>query len=257
MPADNIGQLITFSAQMDPNMRYTEFVYVRARANDTIRKIAARRGHPEMVNEILALNSDVRIKNGHFLRSATQVLKRHSVIRLPGTLKQGDTFSVHADDPRPIVKDGYATYDTIDRPGRVGLRRFKGYNPIALDIPVQFEGYANDAGAAIEADIEILERMAGRGPFAGAASGPPSVIRVSVTNNTGQVVWLVPAAYQWSANNPTAPLYRIDNITWAAGALSDDKGQRTRAKAVISVSQYTAVSTLNRSATQRARARAS
>lgn len=254
MSVDRIGQKITFATQVDPDQKYTAYVYVRARKGDTIRKIAARRGHPEMVGEILALNRHVRLKNHHYLRSATQVLPTHVLIRLPGTL-DGDVFDVLCGDERPVIKAGYAKYDTVDRPGRVGLNRFLGYDPIEMDVSVQFEGWFSDAGAQIEGDIAKLERMAGRGDYAGAAQGPPAVVRISVTDNNSDIVPLVPLNYQWSPKNPTAPLYRISNIAWGSGALSDDQGRRVRQSAVVTVKQFTPITVIKRSAAQRARAR--
>jgi hypothetical protein len=255
MPADSIGQEITFASQLDPDQRYTQYVYTRARVNDTIRKIASRLGQPEMVPTILALNADVRIRNGHKLRSATQELNHNQIIRLPGTLAQQDAFSVHCGDERPIIKDGYAVYDTVDRPGRVGLNRFKGYHPIEMDVSLQFEAFESNDGAGIEDKIARLERMAGRGDYGGAASGPPSVIRLSTTDNSGRVVPLIPPNYQWSPQNPTAPLYRISQITWGPGALSDRQGRRIRQSATITVKQYTPLTNIKRSASQRARSK--
>ena len=255
MPVDVYGQQITFAPEQDPDQHYTRYVFVRAHKGDTIRKIAARAGHPELVHEILLLNRKVKLKNGHHLRSATQVLKTNTLIRLPGTLKKGAAFSVLCGAERPIVKDGYAMYDIVERPGRVGINRFKGYNPISMDIAVQFEGFAHDDGPAIERKIAALERMAGRGDFRGAADGPPAVVRISVTDNNGNVVPLIPPNYQWSPKNPTAPLYRISGIAWDAGAQSDARGYRTRQTATVTVTQYTPLTVVKRSASQRAKAK--
>lgn len=256
MPSSTFGQLVTFASQLDPDQKYTQYVYVRAQKGDTIKKIAGRRGHPELVATILGLNKRVRLANGHYLRSATQVLKTNQLVRIPGTLSNQDSFSVLCGDERPIVKDGYALYDTVDRRGRVGLNRFLGYHPIEIDISVQFENYADgSAGASLEAQIAMLERMAGRGAYGGAADGPPAVVRVSITDNSGNIVPLIPLNYQWSPKNPAAPLYRIGAIAWGAGALSDPQGRRVRQSAVVTIKQYTPLTVVKRSATQRARAK--
>ena len=284
MPRDSIGQLITFAMQIDRNLS-NKPVVIHARQGDTVRKIAKRYNHPELVTQILALNTDVRIKNGHFLRSATQVLKTGTIIRIPGVAKPGESFTVHADDPRPIIKAGYAKYDTVNRPGRVGLNRFLYYDPIEMAIAIQFEGYEfggpevllgsgvstagsallqfgsqltgapPDPGTTIESHIALLERMAGRGDFNGAANGPPAVIRVSCTDNNGNPVWLIPSNYQWSQQNQTAPLWRISDIAWAGGDLSDLSGQRVRSKAIVTVKQYTPLTQITRSVSQRAKAK--
>ena len=255
MPHDSYGQLITFAAVYDPDLNAPKYVYVRAQKNDTIFRIAGRRGAPQLVPQILALNSDLKIRNGHKLRSATQVLKTGSLVRLPGTLAPGESFSVLCGAQRPKIMAGYAKYDTVERPGRVGINRFLGYDPIQLDIAVQWEGFTEQARIEIDQDILVLERMAGRGKYDGAAQGPPAVVQVSVTDNKHSVVPLVPFNYQWSSKNPTAPLYRISNITWEDNALSGPDGRRIRQSATISVKQYTPVTNIKRSATQRAKSK--
>jgi hypothetical protein len=266
MPSGALGQQITFAAELDPDENYSKFVIVKARRNDTVRKIAARRGHPEMAHEILLLNKGKKllpvtrshgkiVKHQPGLRSITQKLREHASLRLPGTLKRGDSFSVTAGDNRPKITGGYAKYDTVDVPGRIGLNRFDGYDPLTIDIPVQFEGYADDDGPTVEASIRKLERMAGRGTYPGAAFGPPAVVRVSVTDNTGNIVPLVPTSYQWTPRNENAPLYRITGISWDDGSLSDRTGQRVRQTATVTVTQYTPLIIHERSAARRAQSR--
>lgn len=255
MPLDpqGYGQQITFASHRDPDQKYSQYVYVYAHAGQTIAQIAANRGRPDMVKEILELNKGVKLDNKHYLRSAQSKLKANQKIRLPGTLTQLDALSVLCGENRPIVKDGYAKYDTVDRPGRVGLNRFLGYNPIEIDIDVQFEAYASGDGAGVEAAIAKLERMAGRGNYGGAADGAPSVVGVTVTDNNGKIVPLIGSNYQWSPSNPSAPLYRIATIAWKGGDFSDDEGRRTRALATITVKQYTPLTLIKRSAAQRAK----
>lgn len=264
MPLDphGFGQQITFASQRDPDQKYTQYVYVYAKANQTIAEIAAIRGRPDMVQEILKLNRGVKLSNGHYLRSAATKLRANQKIRLPGTLTQLDAFSVLCGENRPIVKDGYARYDTVDRPGRVGLNRFLGYNPIEIDVDVQFEAYSAFDGTEVERAIEKLERMAGRGSYGGAADGAPSVVGVTVTDNSGHIVPLIGLNYQWSPSNPSAPLYRIGSssgggIAWKGGDLSDDAGRRVRALATITIRQYTPLTLVKRSVAQRAKAKAS
>jgi hypothetical protein len=228
-------------------------VHVHAKTGDTIRTIAARYGRPDLWQTILQLNSRVRIENGHFLRSATQVLKPGTTIRLPGTLVPSDEFSVLCGDNRPTIADGYAMYDVVSRPGRIGVSRFLGYNPFSMPIDIQFEAFDTGDGTATETKIAALERMAGRGDYAGAAVGPPAVIRVSVTDANGDVVLLIPSNYQWTPDNPAAPLWRITDISWAGGDYSDDKGQRIRSAATVTLTQYTPLTLVKRSASQRAR----
>lgn len=273
MPTGWAGQLITFASEIDPDEKYSQYVWVKTtRRTNTIRKIAAVRGHPEWAAEILKINKgrDVlphpKRKPHHKrppvpkLRSATQRLRVPVSIRLPGTMKQGFSFSVFADDKPPHITDGYAKYQVVDVPGRVGINQFQGYNPIVIDIPIQFENYGHSLnaqgegiGTEIENDIKILERMAGRGDYPGSHYGPPAVIRVSVTDAHGNIVPLLPPNYQWSTKNQTAPLFRVSSIAWDDSPERNSNGYRVRQKAVVTVTQYTPLVFVTRSSTARAK----
>lgn len=248
-----LGQQITFASEIDPDQKYTSYVWVRARHGDTIRMIAARRGHPETARDIAALNN---------IRSITMKLKQHRLLRLPGTLVPTLSFNALAGDEPPTVKDGYAVFSTVNRPGRTGITRFDGYNPIALDVPIRFEGWGDqDDGSFIEDQIEVLERMAGRGQYHGSGSGPPAVVRVSVTDGSGRIVPLVPTTYQWTPQNPTAPLWRIAGVAWGKNswsgqsALRSPGGYRLRQDATVTIQQYTPIILAARSAAARAKQR--
>lgn len=243
MPRNSVGQLITFAVEVDGDQRYQSYIWIDLKKGDTVQKVASRRGHPEQAREIADLNG---------IRSVRSVLSRKR-LRVPGTLRQADAFHVLAGDEPPRVMDGYAKMEVIDRPGRVGLNQFTGYNPVSLEVPIQFESLVSGQGYAVEQAIELLERMAGRGHFAGAAIGPPPIIRVSVTDNGGNVVPLVPNNYQWSSQNPSAPLWRVGDIEWSSGALRNSVGNRIRQGAIVTLVQHTRTSLAVRSATQRAK----
>jgi len=283
MATDWIGQSITFAAEIDPDANYNRFIWIRAQGTkDTVKAIAARRGHPEMATDILALNKGrdvlvhpkpqrvhsnkspgkgwVGVGGGWWqkqtgpvprLSTVTQILRQNVAMMLPGIMSPGETLSVHAGNEPPIVKKGYANYDTVTVPGRVGINRFLGYDPIEMDIAVQFENYRDQVGSVIETNIQTLERFAGRGDYPGAGFGPPAVIRVSVTDNVGNIVPLLPPDYQWSAQHTQAPLFRISNIAWDQGALRNDNGYRIRQGATITIKQYTPLVFVVRSVAQR------
>jgi hypothetical protein len=177
----------------------------------------------------------------------------------------GDVVSVLADDPPPVITDGYATYDTVAIPGRRGISRFNGYDPYALNVPVQFENYADGDGRQIEQDIATIERMCGVGLYSGARVGPPSVIRVSVTDNNGNIVPLISPTYQWTRGGASDITWRITGLAWDANPIrtmnatshfgDDPGGRRVRQKAVISLTEYTPIITPVRSAAARSRHR--
>lgn len=264
--------MITFGTEVDSDSSGPAFIWIDAKA-ETYQRVASSRGHPEMAAEIAALNGS---------RSVTTQLNGKR-IRLPGKLDQSGSFNVHCADVAPTVTDGYAMFSTLSRPGRVGVSKFDGYNPIAMDLSLQFEawdgqivdvtpnmseearrtgyGLVNNVqvfqdGAYIEENIQKLERMAGRGPYKGAAQGPPAIIRISTTQN-GTPVPVLPLAYQWTPSNITAPLWRISKITWDnTDQQRDPVGRRVRQKAVVTVTEYTKVLYATRSAAARAKAKA-
>jgi hypothetical protein len=240
-----VGQLITFSIETDADQKYSDFIWVPVKKGDTVQKIAAERGNPEDARLIADLND---------IRSIRSILGRDQ-IRVPGTLRKGDVFHVLAGARKPVVTKGYAKFTTQDRPGRVGIDVFDGYDPIEMEIDVQFERAALTPGATIENDIALLERMGGRGDFAGASSGPPPTVRISTTGPGGQLVPLMPANYQWSSANPSAPTWHVlDPISWG-DSWADAHGLLHRQLATVTVRQVVKLNLLSRSATERSKAR--
>lgn len=255
MPGSRLGQLITFAVEVDEDQRYASYVWVNLKVGDTVQKVASRRGHPEDARAIADLN-DIRSTQSKLLHKPRRRNDR-TRIRVPGTLRRADVFHVLAGDTPPRIVGGYQKLEVIDRPGRTGITHFTGYDPVTMEVPIRFENVIAGEGVEIENDIELLERMAGRGAFKGAATGPAPVIRLSTTSDTGRLVPLIPRNYQWSNQNPSAPLWRIADIDWAddvpEGVLRNKSGNRIRQRAVVTVQQYTHVSFEMRSAAQRAK----
>lgn len=242
-----LGQMLTFSVEISSDETFSAYIWLRAKKGDTPRKIAGKRGHPDQGVVIAQLNK---------IRSEWTKLKPGRRIRIPGNLKQGDSFDVLPQDmSRPQITAGYATYQNVARPGQLGINQFQGYDPFAMVAPVQFEATGAKTGDSVEADITTLERMAGRGNFKGAAFGPPAVVRISVTDAYGKIVPLVSPSYQWSPQNPSAPLWRISGIDWDANPLSNDAGKRIRQLATVTLTQYTPIVLAQRSATTRSKQR--
>jgi hypothetical protein len=243
-----LGQLITFAVEIDPDVPVTKWEWVDVKKGDTVQKVASRRGHPEDAR---------RIADANGIRSVRSVFSGHGrkKIKVPG--ESNIVVRVLAGDSPPHITGGYAKLDIQDRPQRTGLTRFTGYDPVTMDIPIRFDTVAQGGqGVDIEDDIALLERMAGRGAYPGAAVGPPPIVRISTTNARGEIVPLIPANYQWSLANPGAPLWRIQNpIDWddsvPAGVLRNDAGNRIRQLATVTVQQHTNLRMLQRSVTQR------
>jgi hypothetical protein len=244
MAKETYGQTITFSTEVDPDnplANYANFVWFRVtRSQRTIKSIAAHHGHLELARAIGDLNG---------IRDLRKKLRIGERIRLPGNLAAPLLLEAYPQDMRrPILKDGYAMFDQVARYGEKSITHFQGYNALQMDVYVLFEGWGIDgAGLVIENRIKALERMAGRGPgFVGAASGPPAIVRVSVTATTDShnviVVPLIPYSYQWNASSTGRGLvWRINGIDWDDGALSTDAGNRVRATATVHLVEHTPV----------------
>jgi hypothetical protein len=235
MPTNRYGQMYTFAIEHDEDLKFKRYIWVATKVGDTVQKIASRRGHPEDARQIANLNG---------VRSVLSVLRHHPrkkgdlmKIKVPGELQSSAFFHVLAGDEPPKVTAGYQKLEVRDRPLRTGITAFTGFDPISMDIPIRFENYKGQDGTAIEDDIALLEQMAGRGIFKGAAIGPGAVIRIATTGPTGAVNGLIPPAYQYNKDNPSGPLWRIADIAWDDGALRDRNGNRIRAGAVVTVQQ--------------------
>jgi hypothetical protein len=256
-------QLISFGIEYDEDQRFEKWILIKVPKNQSVAQIAANHSHPEDAQAIAKKNGIRSInrilwkpltkrqlayyKAHPNKKKPTQKLKR---IRVPGNYRKGNYFHVLAGEEPPRVVDGYAKFSTVDRPERTGLLTFDGYDPIELEIPVRFEARGDDACQRLENDIELLERMAGRGDFKGATVGPPPIIQISVTGSSNaDLTPLLASRYQKA-------LWRVAGIDWDSGALRDEHGNRYRQLATIHVRQHVTVTLATRSATQRAKTKA-
>lgn len=277
MPREWRGQMISFAVEQDEDVELKKWIKVGVRVGDTVKKIAGRRGHPEDVRAVVKRNRTQKGKRP--VRSGRTVL-RHAASASKATRKKDRTYlwvpgswragggrtgplqlSVLAGDEPPRPTTGYAKFSTVDRPGRVGVTSFDGYDPFTLDVPIRFEAWTDQGGPQgnegrdIEDKIKLLERMAGRGDaYGGAATGPPPVIRISATDNAGNVVPLISDLFQWTPESD-APLWRVAGIEWDDGALRNPQGRRLRQTATVTLQQHTRLKLATRSASKRNRAR--
>jgi hypothetical protein len=185
-------------------------------------------------------------------------------IQFVGTLSDGagwDTrsFSVLAGEGGPTVTGGFAKWNVIDRPQRVGMTVLGGYDPISIDIPVRFDNVVqtSDQVRPIEDMISDLEWMGGRGPtfkrVGAPGQGDSPLIQIFTVDNRGNQTLLIPAQYQ------TPDLYWvIKDIQYDASPLRNEAGHRLRQDVTISLLQHVGspFSTSYDSSTVRARGRA-
>jgi alkylated DNA nucleotide flippase Atl1 len=264
-------QTMTFAIERDQDVKTSGWTRVNVKVGDTVAKIAGARGHPEEAGDIMRKNRT--LKGKRTIRSTRTILRYgprsgsvhdrqvmtndRTTLLVPKQLalpRHSAPVTVLAGDEPPKPTDGYAKFSVVDRPERVGLTRFDGYNPFLLTVPIQFENFVGGEGVDIESAIERLERMAGRGDLKGLNEGPPPIIRISSTDSQGKIVPLVSDQFQWTPES-NAPLWRISDIEWDDGALRNMAGNRIRQKATVTLQQHTRIKLQQRSASKRAKSK--
>ena len=160
---------------------------------------------------------------------------------------------VLAGDGHPTIKGGWPKIQVIDRPRRIGYTMPTGYDPLSMDIPVQFDSTValmpdymgtreyidGRLNFNVETNIQILERMAGRGnyPTNGihAGEGDPPLLQVAswmVTPSGGsRQSDLIP-------RNVQNTIWVISNIDYDDQPISNIWGSRIQQKATVSLSQW-------------------
>lgn len=133
------------------------------------------------------------------------------------------------------VAAGYASWEVLDRPRRVGLPVFQGHAPYAMTLPLLLDGFI--AQTTVEAEIARLERMARLVPGAGR----PPVVRAAGPLPRGAMTdWVVSA------------------LEWGDGVIrSPEDGRRLRQDVTVTLIQFVEADVVvERSPALRARARA-
>src|SRR4051812_47908097 len=126
-PVFREGHYINFAIDLGAarQSRSNDYETIRTtKKRNTILKIAGWRGHPEDARLIRDINHK---------RSVTQKLKPGTRLKVPKEVTE-DRVRVLCGDASPQPTGGYANFDTIDRPQRVGVPVFTGYDPITLEV---------------------------------------------------------------------------------------------------------------------------
>ena len=171
---------------------------------------------------------------------------RSQAITFAGSLTDGThwekhSFTVLAGDGGPVPSGGWAKWAVVDRPQRVGVTVFQGYDPITLTVPVRFDAVAYPAidGQSIEDDIDRLEWMAGRGklyfntPFSPGLGENP-LVQISAADAHGIPVPLVPLVWQGAGAT-----WLVTDIAYG-DAIRDESGQRIRQDVTVTLLQHIA-----------------
>jgi len=250
MPVSPYGQLLTFATLTETRQqdRFRQWVWYNVKVGDTVRKIAARLKTPEDAKRIAEENGIKSVKlplrykkikgkkprKGQFLR-----------IKVPGTIKStsvSGSFDVLAGDTAPVIIGGYGKFSVVDRPDRVGMTAFNGYDPITVEVPVRFAAIVSGSSQRVEADIALLEVMAG---LTIRRVGPPPPISVLAYNASGIAVPLLPVN-RWVR-------WRVSGLVWDSEPLRDRSARRTTQLATVTLQEDTTVPFATRSVTARAK----
>jgi LysM repeat protein len=135
---------------------------------------------------------------------------------------------VELGDGSPTVTDGYATWQTIERPRRTSLTEWTGREPTRITFPVMIDGFADDGaggGRRVERDCRELEQMAGM-----TAAGKPA----RLIFESGGVV-----EHDYTHANHLR--WVIEALEWG-DAIRNRKGRRIRQFADLTLMRYVAVS---------------
>jgi hypothetical protein len=145
-----------------------------------------------------------------------------------GTLTDGTkstffSFNVLAGANAPTITGGWAKIATVDRPQSLGYTVTQGYDPITMDVPIQFEAvgrsplryqvdtagdirlWGRSTAEDVESDIQKLHWMAGRGKLFAtkadhgvgrAATNDPPLVTVASLDAKGSETDLIPRDVQ-------------------------------------------------------------
>lgn len=139
----------------------------------------------------------------------------------------GYSFECLLGDGSPVVTAGYGGWQVTPRAKRRGLTEWNGNDPLAIDIPILFDGWA--AGKIVEAPIGQLEKMAG---LEKGMNEPPLV-----TFDSHGVV-------PHDATNASQLDWVIEGIQWG-DADRNSNGDRLRQAATVTVRQHIEDDSLN------------
>jgi hypothetical protein len=154
-----------------------------------------------------------------------------------GAKFQTEAFTALAGEGAPTPSGGYARWNIIGRPQRVGMTVLDGYDPLQVDVPILFDAVVNDHD--IETDIQKLEWMAGRGIlYTSSGVGKPGqgdspLVTVFSADSRGVPNSLFPAQYQTSGLR-----WVITGLAWDTNPLKNGDGDRTRQAVTVTLTEH-------------------
>jgi hypothetical protein len=131
----------------------------------------------------------------------------------------------------PQITQGYPEWEEVERPKRISLTDWRGFKPLAIELPLWLDDFANDS--SVEDAVDILEALAGRGrrrqraPGSGDYIEPPRVIV-----DTHGVM-------PYDAQAFPDMRWVITDLDWDDdAAITNDHGNRVRAPVAVHLLQY-------------------
>lgn len=175
----------------------------------------------------------------------SQLINFVGVLRNPSTGQvASNSFQVLAGaDTAPTWTGGWPKIAIIDRARRLGYTNVTGYDPVTMDVPIQFEAMVDSQpganGAQVEINIQKLEWMAGRGrdyattrPRVGSAAvGNPPIVTVASFNARKQQTSMIPPNLQNLS-------WLISGINYDTSPVRNTNGDRVRQAATVTLTQY-------------------
>jgi hypothetical protein len=146
---------------------------------------------------------------------------------------------VLAGEGAPTITGGWVQVAKVKRFQRVAFTVPEGYEPIEMQIPIQFEALLQTKERKdLEQDILNLEWMAGRYPLGAGQSelkGEPPYVEVFTVNAEGQQIPLVPLQYQGEPG--ASRQWFMGSIAFDANPERDTGGARLRQKATVTLTE--------------------
>lgn len=130
----------------------------------------------------------------------------------------------------PAPTQGFAGWDVVPLPGRVGITHWAGHEPLSIGLELFFND--DDLTNSVEDAIETLEAMAGRGIK--RKKDEPSVLKVDAGG-------LMP--FDWH-QFPDAR-WVINGLDWDDDAILNRHGNRVRQTVTVALLQHVAADRLN------------
>lgn len=128
----------------------------------------------------------------------------------------------------PRVTDGYGGWEEVKRPGAKSITSWGGFSPLGIQLDLFLDAF--DDGTSVEAAIDVIEAMAGRGRR--ATGGEPPKLIVDTAGVMPHDVRTFPFQ-RWVITDLQWPDSEDDTII-------NSHGNRTRTTATVTLWTYTA-----------------